>query len=206
MTVDSEHENINADDVTFWEGRYRESNMPWDLGMPAPPFVSLLKESALIPGRVAVLGSGAGHDAALFGKAGFDVVGFDYASGAIALSTERYGSLATFVEASIFEIPEEYWGTFDYVLEHTCFCAILPKRRPEYVQSVLQLLKPGGKLIGLFFAHHEMGGPPYKTDQAELETLFGPYFTFDSVKIPQDSFERRQGEELLCVLSKHRPF
>lgn len=188
----------------FWEGRYRENVTPWDLGQPAPPFATLIRErrEEFLPGKMAVLGAGAGHDAAFFGQNGFEVVGFDYAEGAIERATARYGQWVNFVQANIFEIPEAYRGTFDYVLEHTCFCAIPMERRRDYVEAARRLLKPEGRLIGLFWCHQEEGGPPFKTDRQELETLFSPYFRFESVTVPESSAEGRRGQELLCILRR----
>jgi SAM-dependent methyltransferase len=189
----------------FWEHFYQSNELPWDLGEPAPPFVDFLAATTpetLPRGRMVVLGAGAGHDAALFAQAGFEVVGLDYATGAVERATARYGQWAHFELADIFELPADWNQTADYVLEHTCFCAIPPSRRTEYVQTAHRLLKPNGILIGLFWAHSNEGGPPYKTDEAELRQLFEPFFTFETMIIPPRSVERRQGEERLAVLRR----
>jgi SAM-dependent methyltransferase len=195
---------LRPDDPEFWKSRYREKNTPWDLDQPAPPFVSFLERHAekFPPGRMAVLGAGLGHDAAFFGRHGFEVTGFDYACEAVMKAGERYGGDARFQQADIFRLPEETCGTFDYVVEHTCFCAILPKQRPAYVEAAYRLLKPGGKLIGLFWAHQQEGGPPYRTDEDELARLFSHRFVLDSVERPENSVEGRAGQELLCVMTR----
>lgn len=195
-----------SESPAFWEHFYQSGELPWDIGEPAPPFVEMLtvqKEHPIDSGRMAVLGSGAGHDAAFFGKNGFEVIGFDYAPSAIERSTQQYGQWAQFVQADIFNIPKEYWGTFDFVLEHTCFSALHPRVREQYVQTVHQLLKPSGKLLGLFWAFKAEGGPPFKTDALELSALFSPAFMFDCMFTPDSSVERRKGEELLCLMHRN---
>ena len=38
---------------------------------------------------------------------------------------------------------------FDYILEYTFYCAILPERRNEYINQCYKLLKNKGKIIGI---------------------------------------------------------
>ncbi|MCU0523678.1 MAG: TPMT family class I SAM-dependent methyltransferase [Elainella sp. Prado103] len=165
--------NLTAE---FWQGRYQEGTDRWDLGQPAPPFVSLLTaDQAPAPGSMAVLGSGRGHDALLFAAHGFAVTGFDFAPFAIETATQaaqQRGLPAQFLCRDIFTLAEEFSHQFDYVLEHTCFCAILPEQRADYVQMVHQILRPGGELIALFWAHSRPGGPPFGVSLAEIRQLF----------------------------------
>jgi methyl halide transferase len=150
-----------------WEQRYQKGNTPWDLGVAAPPFVSLLESpKPLLSGRVAVLGCGRGYDAVLFAKNGFEVVGFDFTAAAIDDATvlaESEGVNAKFLQRDIFDLPEEFANSFDYLIEHTCFCAVERSRRPDYVQVVKSILKPQGQLIALFFTHNRPDGPPFGT-------------------------------------------
>ncbi len=200
-------EALTSDNPLFWQSRYKTGSIPWDLAEPAPPFVQLLQSPpegiVLPPGKMAVLGSGYGNDAAFFARQGFDVTGFDFVPEAVAQATQLYGDTgARFVEADLFNLPPETAGLFDYVLEHTCFCAIRPNQRAAYVEASARLLKPGGVLIGLFWAHHEMGGPPYKTDEAELRRLFSPPFELCYLAITPHSIPARQNEEFLGIFSK----
>jgi methyl halide transferase len=183
----------------FWEGRYQEGTARWDLGQPAPPFVSLLNSpKAPKPGRMAVLGAGRGHDALLFADRGFDVVGFDFAPSAVseANSAVRSHHSAQFLQRDIFELGPEFAASFDYVLEHTCYCAIDPSRRSDYRQVIQTILRPGGALIGLFWAHSRPDGPPFGTTPDDIQQLFA---AFDPVLFeqPSNSVDSRQGEEYL---------
>lgn len=185
----------------YWEQRYRDGNTRWDLGQAAPPFVSLLTApGAPRPGQTAVLGSGRGYDVLLFAAYGFTVTGFDFAPSAIAAATalaQATGSYAHFLERDIFQLDREFPQAFDYVIEHTCFCAIPPETRPDYVRLVHSLLKPGGELIALFFTHSRSGGPPFGSNPAEIQRLFEPYFQIRSLVPVANSVPERQGEEHL---------
>jgi methyl halide transferase len=189
---------------TAWEERYQTQKTGWDLGQSPPPFMSLLTGAmAPPPGQTIVLGMGRGYDALLFAEKGFDVTGVDFAPSAIAATQAqaqvRSVTLKT-LQRDIFQLVPEYAGQFDYVVEHTCFCAIDPEQRSAYVQLVWDLLRPGGELIGLFWAHNRAGGPPFGASVAELRELFAQ---FDgSFELAPNSLPSRQGEEYFARLVK----
>lgn len=200
-------------DRNYWEERYQEGTTRWDLGQAAPPFVSLLNSPlSPQPGRIAVLGCGRGYDALLFAAHGFEVVGFDFApaaiSSAIALA-QASGNSAQFLQRDIFDLAVEFPGAFDYVVEHTCFCAIDPDKRPAYVQLVRSILKPQGELIGLFFTHSRPGGPPFGVTTKAIRQYFEAEFEILSLVPVTNSVPERQGEEhlgrFLCVGGLKKP-
>ncbi len=196
-------------DSEYWEERYQQGKTAWDLGMAAPPFVSLLQASdSPTPGRIAVLGCGRGYDALLFANYGFEVIGFDFAASAIddanALLTnlkktnsENYDlkTNINFLQKDIFELSQDFPTYFDYVLEHTCFCAIDPKARSLYLELLKSILKPQGQLIALFFTHNRPGGPPFGVTTDEIHSLFSPHFYISSLQPVTNSVSPRQGEE-----------
>jgi methyl halide transferase len=196
---------FNMIDLTpeAWEQRYQENRDRWDLGCPAPPLINLLASAQTPqPGRMAVLGCGSGQDAMLFSVAGFDVVGFDFAPSAIAKAstTAKARELsAQFLQRNIFELESEFQHSFDYVLEHTCFCAIDPTMRSQYVQVVKNLLRPNGQLIALFYTHNRLDGPPFGVKPQEILDKFSPYFDIILFKAAKDSLARRKGEEHLAI-------
>jgi methyl halide transferase len=189
-----------------WEQRYQAGDDPWDLGLPTPPLDHLLdSDQAPPPGRMAALGVGSGLDALRFAAAGFDVVGVDFAPTAIARARQNaitQGLNVEFVQQDIFALPLEWHHSFDYVLEHTCFCAIEPTLRSAYVQVVRQLLRPEGKLIALFFTHDRDGGPPFGVTPQGIRDYFEPYFDVAMLVPATDSIAQRQGEEHLAIFQR----
>ena len=88
--------------------------------------------------------------------------------------------------------------------EYTCFCAIDPARREEYVRLVHAILKPGGRLLGCFYPLREgTDGPPFPVSVAEIEAVLSPWFGIVEAGPPADSAERRRGLEWL-VLARRR--
>ena len=193
---------LTTTDPQYWEQRYQENTTKWDIGMAAPPLTSLLASSeAPIAGETAVIGCGQGHDAILFAKHGFDTIGFDFAPSAIALGQKLSQTMEIsmqFLQRDIFELPKEFPASFDYAIEHTCFCAIRPEQRPNYVKMVRSILKPTGELIALFWAHNKPDGPPFGTTLAEIQDLFSSSFDTSHISPVSNSIASRHGEEYLA--------
>lgn len=185
--------------ATTWEARYQDGHTRWDLGQPAPGFAAWLAgDQAPPPGRAVVLGAGRGHDALLFARHGFAVTAVDFAPSAIA-ATATAAAVAnlpvTCVERNIFDLVPAGSNQFDYVVEHTCFCALDPSLRAAYRDLVVDLLKPQGALLALFFTHSRPGGPPFGSTAAELHQLFTPHFHIHRLEPNIHAIASRQGEE-----------
>ena len=186
----------------YWEQRYQENTAKWDIGMAAPPLASLLASSeAPIAGKTAVIGCGQGHDAILFAKHDFDTIGFDFAPSAITLGqklSQKMEISIQFLQRDIFELPKEFAASFDYAIEHTCFCAIRPEQRPDYVNMVRSILQPTGELIALFWAHNRPDGPPFGVTLEEIKDLFSDSFDTSNISQVNNSIASRNREEYLA--------
>jgi SAM-dependent methyltransferase len=198
-----------VDAPDFWQRLYDTGGSLWNLGTATPAFVKFLHEPTTPkPGRMIVPGCGQGYDALLFARHGFEVVGVDFAESAVVAarrSAERQGVRnAEFVQADLFALPPEWNGTFDYALEYTCFCAIDPARRAEYVDVIARLLKPGGTLFALFYPIRAgADGPPFLVSEDEIRRLFSPAFVIMEWRAqPEYSLDRRREFEAFSVLRK----
>jgi SAM-dependent methyltransferase len=200
--------NVNPDSDEWWEYLYNSNTTPWELGDAAPPFKTFLSSPyAVPPGRMVVPGCGTGNEVVLFASQGFEVTGVDFCPSAVQATAQKLaaaGALGTkgfLLQRDFFSI-HEYDRYFDYCLEHTCFCAIHPSRRRTYAMTVRDLLKPGGKLIALWWLLNHKGGPPFAVDKNEIFDLFSSYFSLDLSFAPQDSVPERQGKELFTVMTR----
>jgi SAM-dependent methyltransferase len=187
-----------------WEAAYESGRDGWDLGGPALAFIQLAASGRLAPGRMLVPGAGRGHDAREFARRGFAVTAVDFAAYA-AQEMRRLDDPASPMEIlqhDIFALPGTLDGSFDYVLEHTCFCAIDPGRRAEFAAMVARVLRPGGHYITLAFPLDDhVGGPPFAVAAADVLALFGGHgFALVSRETPPTLSERRRGLEELLVL------
>jgi SAM-dependent methyltransferase len=181
-----------------WENRYQTGDMPWEKGEASPGLVDFLAANPDLPkGTVCVPGCGTGHDARAWANAGFTVTGFDLAPSAIRLCRERTaaaGLSAQFVEGDF--LHDEPPQLFDWLFEHTLFCAINPSQRDEYVEAVVRWLKPGGQYLAVGFMIPDEDGPPFGTTREELLRRFSPHFDLLREWVPR-SYPNRAGEELM---------
>lgn len=203
-----EDDRDQVDDPRFWQKHYDEGKPPWDHGRPSPPLVALGRSGELPKGKLCVLGCGWGHDAIWFAKNGWSVTAVDFAEGAVRGAREQAGKTAArvrFLRRDLFELPKQRLARFDLVLEHTCFCAIRPERREEYVDVVRSILKGGGTFFGVFYNHGRKGGPPFTVGPREVRSLFSRHFDIDRLETATGSFENRADKELLARFTLRSP-
>ena len=190
----------------FWENLYRRRGDGWELGAPAPELVTFVEASPPPRGRVAVPGCGRGHDARYLARVGYEAIGFDFARDAIdqARALEaRARTGARFEQRDIFTLARDYANAFDGVWEYTCFCAIDPARRPEYVRTLARTLRAGGWFLACFYPIRPPGGgPPFPVSRAEIRRLFAPAFRFERAGPPGRPVQRRSAQEWMVFARK----
>ena len=182
-----------------WEEKYRAGDAYWDHGEASPGLVEFLRDHPELPkGRVAVPGCGSGHDVRAWARFGFQAEGFDIAPTAVRLAGERTheaGLEATFTCCDFLGDPPP--EPFDYVWEHTLFCAIPPDRRNDYVEALARWLKPGGTYLAVNYIVCDPDGPPWAVRPEELWRRFRPAYHLLDQWVPR-SYSSRCGRELMC--------
>jgi cyclopropane fatty-acyl-phospholipid synthase-like methyltransferase len=193
-------------DKVYWEERYRTQDMPWDKGEASPGLVDFLAaHPELQRGTVCVPGCGTGHDVRAWAEAGFDTAGCDIAPSAVRLARERTAAagLTARFESGDF-LRDAPPSPFDWVFEHTLFCAIDPRDRDYYVDAVLRWLKPGGNYLAVNYLISDTDGPPFGTTRVELMKRFSPHFELLAEQVPR-SYANRTGLELLLWWKRKEP-
>lgn len=200
--------------TTDWEERYRLADTPWDKGVSHPALACWL---ATHPGRmtgdVLVPGCGLGHDVRTIAAAEplADVLGLDVAPSAVAAAARlEHPGNAAFQRGDLFDPPPDLCGRFDWVWEHTCFCAIDVDRRDDYVAAMARALRPGGQLLGVFYLdpyrgeHRPGGGPPHGCTLAELSDRFERrgVFRLIAAGAPAATYPEREGRERLILMER----
>ncbi len=199
---------------TDWNSCYRTGETPWDKGAPAPPLLAWLETPGhRLAGEVLVPGCGPGHDVRAIASTDQAAVvcGLDISPAALE-QARRWppAGRETYREGDLFDLPPEFCERFDWVFEHTCFCAIDPARRPEYVRAVARALRPGGGLLAIFYLNPwkdgepppPEGGPPFGTTVEELDSLFAGAFDLLDEWVPDRAYRGREGRELMRLLRR----
>lgn len=197
-----------------WDALYRDRVTPWDKGSPAPPLVEWIEANpGRLEGHLLVPGCGLGHDVRLVAnQPGVETVtGLDLSPTATAqarefppVGRERY------VTGDLFALSPEHQGRYDWIWEHTCFCAIDPDHREDYVRAVHGALKTGGSLLAVFYLnpyddeHQPGGGPPHGCSLEELEERFAASgrFRIEESYVPESAYPGREGLERLVRMTR----
>ena len=177
-----------------WNQAYEEGDTPWDKGYAAPPLCEFLARHT-IAGRVLVPGCGTGHDVRALAAQGAEVVGLDIAESALrkaadfpVVGGERY------VLGDFLNPDPSHIAAYDWVVEHTCLCAVNPDMRSAYARAVRRVLKPGGNYLAVFFRvveDYTRGGPPHPISQESIDELFGADFERVESSIPTKTYPSR---------------
>jgi cyclopropane fatty-acyl-phospholipid synthase-like methyltransferase len=180
----------------YWENRYQSNDMPWEKGAPSPGLVDFLAaEPGLTRGTVCVPGCGTGHDVRVWAKAGFGAFGFDLAPSAVRLATERTQAAQLRAKFGVADfLRDRPPFRFEWLFEHTLFCAIQPAERDAYVDAVLNWLVPDGQFLAVHYLIPDTDGPPFGTTREEIWARFSPHFKLVREWVPR-SYPNREGLE-----------
>ena len=178
----------------FFDARYAAGTTPWDYG-GVPNALNVFLGEHPGPGRVLIPGCGSGYEIEAFASAGWDVIGIDFSTVAVARARQLLGPLADKVyEGDFFThpFPER---CFDIIYERTFLCALAPEVWPRYAQRLATLLAPPGLLCGFFFLGPEDEPPPYPISQGHVEELLGGWFEKLEDNAVEDSLPLHAGKE-----------
>ena len=191
----------------FWQQKYDDDATGWDLG-GAHPALSAALDLGLLHGldRVLVPGAGRGHDAVALAARGHSVTAVDFAPSAIeAIEANAFanGVELTTEACDVFDLAKRAGGDFDAVYEYTCFCAIDPAMRDDYVRLVTHLVRPGGRLLMFAFPlNWSRPGPPHGMSMDELHSRFAVGWREVVDTAPAVSPEQRRPHERLWVIER----
>ena len=205
-----------ASNSDWWSELYKKGDTRWDDGEAHTLLATIVPPMKIPRCRVLVLGCGAGHDAAWWAARGHIVTGVDFSEDAIQRAKAKYGEHDSlkWVHADAFNLPSSWTSRFDYIFEHTMFCAISPERREELVRVWWKLLTPRGRILGFVPVMDKLMGPPFGTSEWEMRRrlLDAPQHGSLSKRKPRfipiiwnrekNSKEKRLGQELYFLIER----
>lgn len=188
--------------VTDWESRYINEDERWDIGQISTPLKMYFDQLTDKKIMILIPGGGNAHEAEYLHEQGFsNVFVLDIAPTPLKGFAKRNPTFPKehLVEANFFDHKESY----DLIVEQTFFCAISPSHRKEYAKKINALLKPNGKLMGLFWSVPlNSDHPPFGGNKEEYLTYFNPYFNYLHFNLAHNSIKPRSGRELFLLAQK----
>ena len=201
-------ENIfdSEDQQAYWSARYDEARTGWDIGYPSTPLKTYIDQLADKNIRILIPGAGNAYEAAyLFEQGFFNTVILDISPIPLEAFGHRFPKFPKqqLVNDNFFS----YQGQFDLIIEQTFFCSMppLPTNRKAYATQMSKLLKPGGKLVGLWFDIPLTGDlvkRPFGGTKEEYLTYLEPYFSVKTFAPAHNSIPPRAGNELFGIFIK----
>ena len=151
---------------------------PWEIGRPQSVVVDLAETNGF-SGRILDVGCGTGDNSIFLARRGHDVVGIDVSERAIEHAIEKCAGAERcprFLMADALEL-HRLNTTFDTVLDCGFFHTLTDDGRTLYLQSLGEVMPPGGVLHIVCFSDDEPDwGGPRRISRSELETLGSGFF------------------------------
>lgn len=188
-------------DALYWDAQWKSNTIGWDLGMPAPPLVSLINSLENKDAKILIPGCGSAYEAEYLISKGFtDVTLIDISETASCKLKEKFSKNPQIkvVCDDFFKLEDK----FDVIIEQTFFCALPPTMRQRYVWKMHYLLNANGILAGLLFNRTFEVGPPFGGSREEYEKLFFGAFEFVNIETAANSVEPRAKTELFFKFKK----
>ncbi|MDP3466884.1 MAG: methyltransferase domain-containing protein [Daejeonella sp.] len=142
------NKDLNLDE-NFWNERYCLNDTGWDLGQVSPPLKAYIDQLTNKNLKILIPGCGNSYEAEYLLEKGFkNITILDIAPDLVKRLKSKFqlNQNIKIVLGDFFTHKAEY----DLILEHTFFCALDPKLRKNYVETMKGLLTEGGKLAGVF--------------------------------------------------------
>ena len=192
-------------DEAYWQERWENQATGWDIGYPSTPLISYfenLQGRITADAKILIPGSGNAYEGEALLKMGFEnTYVLDIAE--IALKN---------VKTRFPEVPEDrlihgdffdHSGQYDFIVEQTFFCALDPSLREKYAVKMLELLKPGGILMGVLFDDKLFNDhPPFGGNKEAYIPHFKDKFEILHFERCHNSIKPRAGRELFIELRK----
>lgn len=158
-----------AKDPGRWEQRYVDGDLPWDSDEPDIHLQWVLEEFDVAPCALVEIGCGTGTNTVWLAEAGFDALGLDLSSTAVAMARARATRADTecSFEVTDFLNDELPRGPFGMAFDRGCFhCFDDAAERSLFAARVASLLEPEGlwtSLIGSTDGPDRDTGPPRRS-------------------------------------------
>ncbi len=136
----------------YWSKRYQEERTGWDIGYPSTPLKTYIDQLTDTSLKILIPGAGNAYEAEYLWEQGFtNVFVLDVSPIPLKAFQERNPDFpkTQLLQEDFFQHRDQY----DLILEQTFFCSFVPtaKNRFAYAQHMASLLKPTGKLVGVWF-------------------------------------------------------
>jgi SAM-dependent methyltransferase len=187
----------------YWDERYQTEQTSWDIGYISTPLKAYFDQLTNKHLAILIPGCGNSYEAEYLLQQGFTNITLVDISP--LLTQKLVGKFNQYLHHQLHIITGDFFaieGQYDLIIEQTFFCALQPSLRKDYVHKMHELLKPGGKLVGVLFNRTFEGGPPFGGSVEEYKSLFEQKFTLHTLTPCYNSIPPRSGAEVFMIAYK----
>jgi methyl halide transferase len=191
----------------YWANRYENKNTGWDIGYPSEPIKKYIDQLTDKSIRILIPGAGNAYEAEYLIQLGFtniDIMDISCIPIQNFLSRNPKFPKDQLLEVDFFEYSDQY----DLIIEQTFFCSFVPTKenRNNYAKKMYDLLKPNGKLVGVWFdiplIEGNMDKRPFGGSKEEYLKYLTAHFEVKIFETCYDSITPRAGQELFGIFIK----
>jgi methyl halide transferase len=205
MEINATVKNTESEQ-NYWTERYKNQLTGWDIGHPSIPLQTYIDQLNRTDLSILIPGAGNAYEAEYLIKKGFEnVFVMDISPIPLQSFIERNPDFpeSQLIEGNFFE----HIGQYDLILEQTFFCSFepTPANRKIYGKKMAELLKPKGKLVGLWFdipLTGDMVKRPFGGSKEEYLGYLEPHFEVKTFEKCNNSIPPRAGTELFGIFVK----
>ena len=194
--------DILITDENYWNDKYLTDKIGWDIGYVSTPIKDYLDQVSTKNIQILIPGCGNAWEGEYAINNGFvNTHLIDLSTDAISKFKKR---VPNFPENQIYHGDFfKHEVKYDLIIEQTFLSALHPTMRKDYAKQMANLLKTGGKIVGVIFGidlYHDH--PPYGGHKDEYQELFEPYFKVHTFETANNSIPPRSGNEIFLILEK----
>ncbi|WP_375238968.1 methyltransferase domain-containing protein [Aurantibacter sp.] len=190
----------------YWTNRYKDEKTGWDIGYVSTPLKTYFNQLENKDVKILIPGAGNAYEAEyLFNKGFKNVFVLDVSE--IPLENFKKRN-PIFPESQL--ILDDFFshkGQYDLIIEQTFFCSFPPLKetRLAYVNKMQKLLKPNGKLVGLWFdipLTNDLEKRPFGGDKNLYLSYFKSNFQIKLFDKCYNSIPQRSNSEFFGIFIK----
>jgi methyl halide transferase len=191
----------------YWTNRYKDQSTGWDIGYPSTPLKEYIDQLTNKSISILIPGAGNAYEAEYLIAQGFASV---YVMDISKIPLDNFAARnPSFPKEQLLEADFfEHEGQYDLIIEQTFFCSFEPTKanRENYAKQMHALLKPNGKLAGLWFdiplVEGNMDKRPFGGSKEEYLNYLEKYFEPKVFEKCHNSIAPRAKQELFGIFKK----
>lgn len=194
------------EDQDYWTTRYQEERTGWDIGYPSTPLKEYIDQLGDKTISILIPGAGNAYEAEYLWQKGFqNVYVMDISKFPIKQFQKRNPDFPN--EQLLLEDFFKHEVQYDLIFEQTFFCSFVPtdENRKRYVAHMAKLLKPDGKLVGVWFdipLTGDLEKRPFGGDKNLYLKYLSSYLKTITFERCHNSIPPRAGNELFGIFTK----